>query len=213
VRIVAATNRDLEAMMLRGEFREDLYYRLKVIEVTVPPLRERRGEISHLAGFFMDRYARRYNRQARQLSEELAQLFQSYEWPGNIRELENMIKRIVILQDETLVVREMSKAGRPLAAYAAAGVGTARGPIIAAPDEPEDVVDVDEVVALAGEPAAAAGSRLADVAKSASLKAERALIEETLTQVHWNRRRAAEQLGVSYKTLLNKIKECGISRK
>src|SRR5688572_7525224 len=98
VRVVAATNRDLEAMMLRGEFREDLYYRLKVIEITVPPLRERRGEITHLSTFFMDRYARRYNRQARQLSETLQQLFQTYEWPGNIRELENMIKRIVILQ-------------------------------------------------------------------------------------------------------------------
>src|SRR5207237_9974746 len=70
VRVVAATNRDLEAMMERGEFREDLYYRLKVIEVTVPPLRERRGEIAHLAGFFIDRYARRYNRQARHLSDE-----------------------------------------------------------------------------------------------------------------------------------------------
>src|ERR687889_95077 len=111
VRVVAATNRDLEAMMMRGEFREDLYYRLKVIEVTVPPLRERRGEISHLTGFFIDRYARRYNRQPRQLSEELAQLFQTYEWPGNIRELENMIKRIVILQDEQLVVREMTRVG------------------------------------------------------------------------------------------------------
>src|SRR3989441_6062771 len=76
VRVVAATNRDLEAMMGRGEFREDLYYRLKVIEVTVPPLRERRGEISHLTGFFMDRYARRYNRRARQISEELRHLFQ-----------------------------------------------------------------------------------------------------------------------------------------
>jgi DNA-binding NtrC family response regulator len=214
VRIVAATNRDLEAMMLRGEFREDLYYRLKVIEVTVPPLRERRGEITHLAGFFMDRYARRYNRQARHLTDELAQLFQSYEWPGNIRELENMIKRIVILQDETLVVREMSRAVRPQAVYAAAGIGTARGPIMPAPEEPDEVVDVDDDAPLADEPVAApVGSRLADVAKSASLKAERALIEDTLTQVHWNRRRAAEQLGVSYKTLLNKIKECGISRK
>jgi len=218
VRIVAATNRDLEAMMLRGEFREDLYYRLKVIEVTVPPLRERRGEITHLAGFFMDRYARRYNRQARQLSDELSQLFQSYEWPGNIRELENMIKRIVILQDENLVVREMSRAGRPHAAYASAGVGPGpvptRGPLVSSPEEPDDLVDVDDEPALPEEPAAAVvGSRLADVAKSASLKAERALIEDTLTQVHWNRRRAAEQLGVSYKTLLNKIKECGISRK
>jgi two-component system, NtrC family, response regulator AtoC len=215
VRIVAATNRDLEAMLLRGEFREDLYYRLKVIEVTVPPLRERRGEITHLAGFFMDRYARRYNRQSRQLSDELTQLFQSYEWPGNIRELENMIKRIVILQDEALVVREMSRAARPQAAYASAGVGVSRGPIVSAPEEPDDLVDVDEDAGLPEETSAAApvGSRLADVAKSASLKAERALIEDTLTQVHWNRRRAAEQLGVSYKTLLNKIKECGISRK
>jgi two-component system, NtrC family, response regulator AtoC len=214
VRIVAATNRDLEAMLLRGEFREDLYYRLKVIEVTVPPLRERRGEITHLAGFFMDRYARRYNRQARQLSDELTQLFQSYEWPGNIRELENMIKRIVILQDESLVVREMSRAARPLPAYASAGVGAARGPMASAPEEPDDLVEIDDEAGLADEPSAApVGSRLADVAKSASLKAERALIEDTLTQVHWNRRRAAEQLGVSYKTLLNKIKECGISRK
>jgi DNA-binding NtrC family response regulator len=214
VRIVAATNRDLEAMLLRGEFREDLYYRLKVIEVTVPPLRERRGEITHLAGFFMDRYARRYNRQARQLSDELTQLFQSYEWPGNIRELENMIKRIVILQDESLVVREMSRATRPLPAYASAGVGASRGPMVSAPEEPDDLVEIDDEAGLADEPSAApVGSRLADVAKSASLKAERALIEDTLTQVHWNRRRAAEQLGVSYKTLLNKIKECGISRK
>jgi DNA-binding NtrC family response regulator len=74
---------------------------------------------------------------------------------------------------------------------------------------------VDDELMLADEPPAAplSGSRLADVAKSASIKAERALIEETLNSVHWNRRRAAEQLGVSYKTLLNKIKECGISRK
>src|SRR5438046_7081081 len=143
VRIVAATNRDLGAMMQRGEFREDLYYRLKVIEVTVPPLRERRGEISHLTDFFIDRYARRYNRQARQLSEELAGLFQSYEWPGNIRELENMIKRIVILQDEALVVREMTKTARHAPAYAGAGaaVGSSRaaaGAPLPASEEPEE---------------------------------------------------------------------------
>jgi len=213
VRVVAATNRNLEQMLLRGEFREDLYYRLKVIEVTVPPLRDRRGEISHLTGFFIDRYARRYKRQPRQLSEPLATLFQTYEWPGNIRELENMIKRIVILQDETLVVREMSRANRPLAAYAAAGVGAAPG--VGAPVEESDEAEVEEEETSVEEPSPAppVGSRLADVAKAAATKAERSIIEETLTQVHWNRRRAAEQLGVSYKTLLNKIKECGISRK
>jgi DNA-binding NtrC family response regulator len=214
VRVVAATNRDLEAMLIRGEFREDLYYRLKVIEVTVPPLRERRAEVSHLSDFFMDRYARRYNRPVRQLSPELQALFQTYEWPGNIRELENMIKRIVILQDEQLVVREMSRAPRPAPAYASVGAAESRAAVATAddpdefeagePDEPEP-----EVPLLT----APAGSRLADVAKQAALKAERAIIEDTLTQVHWNRRRAAEQLGVSYKTLLNKIKECGISRR
>src|SRR3989442_1187014 len=118
VRIVAATNRDLEAMLLRNEFRADLYYRLKVIEVTVPPLRERRGEILHLADFFMDRYARRYNRPVRQLSPELHELCLTYEWPGNIRELENMLKRLVILQDEQLVIREIARTARPLAAFA-----------------------------------------------------------------------------------------------
>jgi DNA-binding NtrC family response regulator len=213
VRVVAATNRDLEAMLLRGEFREDLYYRLKVIEVTVPPLRERRGEITHLTQFFIDRYARRYNRPVRSLTEELQRLFQTYDWPGNIRELENMIKRIVILQDEGLVVREMSRSPRMAAVYATAGVGPDRSPAPpteeAEEPEPGEGEDAPPEVAVA----APAGSRLADVAKAAAIKAERAIIEDTLRQVHWNRRRAAEQLGVSYKTLLNKIKECGISRK
>jgi len=212
VRVVAATNRDLEAMMIAGEFREDLYYRLKVIEITVPPLRARRDEISHLSGFFVDRYSRRYNRPLRPLSDSLQQLFRDYDWPGNIRELENMIKRIVILQDEQLVIREMTKAGRPVAAYAAAGVVAGTGGLTGSvePFQP----DVDDEEPQVEEPAATAlaGSRLTDVAKAASMKAERALIEDTLQQMHWNRRRAAEQLGVSYKTLLNKIKECGISR-
>src|SRR6187549_395865 len=109
VRVVAATNRDLEQMMLRGEFREDLYYRLKVIEAAVPPLRERRDEIPHLTDFFIAKYSQRYNRPVRPLSDELRQKFLNYEWPGNVRELENMIKRFVILQDEQLVMRELTK--------------------------------------------------------------------------------------------------------
>jgi two-component system response regulator AtoC len=184
---------------------------LKVIEITVPPLRDRRSEIMSLSSFFMDRYARRYNRQPRELSPELQRLFQTYFWPGNIRELENMIKRIVILQDEGLVIREMSRAPRHARAYATAGVGAQPAGATA---EMDDVDDGEEEgppeVMVATAPA---GSRLADVAKSAAMTAERTIIEDTLRQVHWNRRRAAEQLGVSYKTLLNKIKECGIVRK
>jgi DNA-binding NtrC family response regulator len=119
----------------------------------------------------------------------------------------------------------MTRAGRPQAAFAVAGAGSGVGagagaPIGGArvpptgpraPDEAE--IDDDTLQTEDATATPPVGSRLADVAKSASLKAERALIEETLNSVHWNRRRAAEQLGVSYKTLLNKIKECGISRK
>jgi DNA-binding NtrC family response regulator len=196
--------------MTRGEFREDLYYRLKVIEVTVPPLRERRKEIQHLTDFFMDRYARRYNRPVRQLSPELHELFLTYEWPGNIRELENMMKRLVILQDEQLVIREIARTAKPVASFATAGAAVLHGPIAA---EPPDAFEIEEEEPAAADEAPASGSRLADISKAAATKAERAIIEETLQQVRWNRRKAAEQLGVSYKTLLNKIKECGISPK
>ena len=225
VRIVAATNRDLERMLTNGDFREDLYYRLKVIELVVPALRERRDEIPTLIDFFIARYARKYNRPARPISDHLRRMFVQYDWPGNIRELENMIKRIVILQDEQLVIREIDRnmqralatAAMP-AAPATGGPGSYSGPMpplpyspppAAAPAEPEGAYDGAEEVAEA--PDQASGS-LAAVAKAAAMKAERAAIEQTLRQVHWNRRKAAQSLGVSYKTLLNKIKECGITR-
>jgi transcriptional regulator with GAF, ATPase, and Fis domain len=101
VRVVAATNRDLEKMMLSGDFREDLYYRLKVIELTVPALRERREEIATLTDFFVARYSRKYNRPARPISDGLRQLFAQYDWPGNIRELENVLQRAIILSSGT----------------------------------------------------------------------------------------------------------------
>jgi two-component system, NtrC family, response regulator AtoC len=215
VRVVAATNRDLEKMLASGEFREDLYYRLKVIELSVPALRERRDEIPTLTGFFVARYSRKYNRPARPISEHLRHLFLQYGWPGNIRELENMIKRIVILQDEQLVVREIDRNMQRAAAAAVAAPAmamAAAGPIAyapAPPPEPESAYDANDAAEEAPE---AGNGSLAAVAKAASLKAERAAIEQTLRQVHWNRRKAAQILGVSYKTLLNKIKECGISR-
>jgi two-component system response regulator AtoC len=220
VRVVAATNRDLEQMMLRGDFREDLYYRLKVIEALVPPLRERRDEISSLTDFFIVKYSHRYNRPVRPLSEELRQKFLGYEWPGNVRELENMIKRFVILQDEQLVTRELNK---PRLVPNPAGVTAAQteyslpyhAPPAAAPPAPPAAVDeddADEEVAEVAAPPGQDGRRLSEVAREAALAAERAVISDTLRQVHWNRRKAAVLLGVSYKTLLNKIKETGIER-
>ncbi len=227
IRIVAATNRDLEKMMLSGEFREDLYYRLRVIELIVPALRERRDEIPGLIETFIARYARKYKRAAPKLSAELRQLFLQYEWPGNIRELENMIKRLIILQDEQLVFSEIERNARRIANVAAAAaiaapvlepVGVAAGvgmpgPIGAAPaGAPHTPFNAPETDSVEPEEAEESGGSLATVAKAAAMKAERVVIEKTLRQVHWNRRKAAQILGVSYKTLLNKIKECGISR-
>jgi DNA-binding NtrC family response regulator len=228
VRVLAATNRDLEVIMLAGDFREDLYYRLKVIEITVPSLRERLDEIPHLIDFFVAKYARKYNRPVPAMSDELRQLLLAHDWPGNIRELENMMKRLVILQDEQLVIRELRQLAARAPQYAAAAaaaavpVGMAADratvaappPLMAAPPpapaeaEPELVED-----SAAPVPPAEEGRTLADVARAAAVKAERAAIERTLDQVRWNRRKAAQMLGVSYKTLLNKIKECGISQK
>jgi two-component system response regulator AtoC len=231
VRVLAATNRDLELMMQRGEFREDLYYRLKVIEMTVPALRERRDEIQHLIDFFLAKYAKKYERPARPVNEDLRRMFMEYEWPGNIRELENMIKRIVILQDEQLVIREIERnmqrsaamaAGVPAYAVAATGGGAAAGSslpvgmMMPAPDQPaaHPQTPAVPVETAAPDDAAPTGQvSLSEVSRAAAIQAERIAIERTLRQVHWNRRKAAQLLGVSYKTLLNKIKECGISRR
>jgi two-component system response regulator AtoC len=221
VRVVTATNRDLEAMLVRGQFREDLYYRLKVIEAVVPPLRDRRDEVSQLTEFFIAKYSRRYNRPVRPMSDELRERFQQYDWPGNIRELENMIKRFVILQDEQLVLHELSRP-RPVPLAAGAGMpvpplehfapppfqSPPPMPVEPADDDSDDDAVEDEGPAAAGQE----GRRLVEVAREAALNAERNVIADTLRQVHWNRRKAAQLLGVSYKTLLNKIKETGLER-
>jgi two-component system response regulator AtoC len=109
VRIISATNRDLEAMMRAGTFREDLYYRLQVIELRIPPLRERQEEIAPLVEFFLSKYARVYRRPAIRPSPGLLQALRQYSWPGNIRELENMMKRLVVLQEEQLVLSELDR--------------------------------------------------------------------------------------------------------
>jgi two-component system response regulator AtoC len=102
VRTICATNRDLAREVASGRFREDLFYRLNVINILVPPLRERREEIAGLVGYFVQRYARVFNVAERELAPEAMQAFLAYHWPGNIRELENFIKRMIVLQDWTL---------------------------------------------------------------------------------------------------------------
>jgi two-component system NtrC family response regulator len=101
VRIIAATNRDLKTQVEDADFREDLYYRLSVITIELPPLRERREDISALAGHFLKRFSERYNTGRLNLTEEAWDLLQKYEWPGNIRELENVIERVAVLAKDT----------------------------------------------------------------------------------------------------------------
>jgi len=99
-RIVAATNRDLEKEVAEGRFREDLYYRLKVFPITVPPLRERREDIPLLAGHFLKKYANEFGRTVRGFSQQAMELLASYKWPGNVRELENEVQRLIIQMDD-----------------------------------------------------------------------------------------------------------------
>ena len=229
VRIIAATNRDLDVMMRAGSFREDLYYRLQVIELFVPPLRERREEIPQLIEFFLMKYSERYGRPLRRPSDALRDTLLNYVWPGNVRELENVIKRFVILQDEALVLAELKRARAnaessiparvpaPAAVPVAVPAGAAAAPppplpaappVAAAPPPAEAEPEVEEAPpeALSGAPIS-----LPELAREAAMRAERAAIQQALDRFRWNRRKAADFLGVSYKTLLNKMKECGIS--
>ena len=216
VRIIAATNRDLEAMLDGAAFREDLYYRLKVIEIVVPPLRERSDEIPGLFKFFVDKYTKHYNRPVPPNSPALRQAMQNHDWPGNVRELENVVKRFVILQDEERLQFDLRAAQRsrlakstsPLVAVrpslreatiTEAGVLRGRASVAATTSGPNGLLTAGRAVVSLGE-----------AAQAAMLQAERDLIIPTLDRVHWNRSKAAPLLGVSYKTLLNKIKEHGI---
>ena len=198
VRVVAATNRDLEAMRREGTFREDLYYRLQVIEIRVPPLRDRREEIPLLAEFFLTKYAGVYRRPPVRPTSALLEAMVAYPWPGNVRELENMMKRLVVLQDEAFVLAEISRVRpEPAVQAQARPINGTSAPatshfVLPAEDDPS-------------------GVDLPSLARAAALEAERAAIDHALTRFHWNRRKAAQYLHVSYKTLLNKMKECGIS--
>jgi two-component system response regulator AtoC len=107
VRVVCATNRHLETEIEAGTFRQDLFYRINVVNVTLPPLRERRGDIEELVQYFLEYYNRKYNCRAKPLSAELLAILQKYHWPGNIRELENLVKRYVILGTEDVISSDL----------------------------------------------------------------------------------------------------------
>jgi two-component system response regulator AtoC len=187
VRIICATNRRLVEMVEEGGFREDLYFRLNVVGVQIPPLRERREELPALIDTFLHRFAARYDKRVPILSERLTEAIERYSFPGNVRELENMMKRVVVLESEEAILSEIIHVDR-----SERRSGDAMRALL------------EEIEETAGE------VPLREVGRRAAQEAEREAIEHVLHHTNWNRKQAARLLGVSYKTLLHKIRDCGL---
>lgn len=189
VRVIAATNRDLEKAIVDGSFREDLFFRLNVINIEVPPLRERPSEVTLFCDFFLEKFYKQFSRKPASLPQELQELFSVYHWPGNVRELENVIKRFVVLGDADRVRGDLEhrlsqKQGGQLQAKV-------RNLIPASGDDCWD---------------------LKEIRKKAVSEVEKSVIEKALSRTKGNKWQAAKELNVSYKTLLVKIGEYELDR-
>jgi DNA-binding NtrC family response regulator len=185
VRIVTATNQDLHASVQAKRFREDLYFRISAVPLTIPPLRERGDDVLLLADHFLERFKLEFRKPALKMSAEAKTRLGSYRWPGNVRELQNAIERAVILSDGDAI------------SPASLQLPSAR---------PTDAQVPPEMLAdgFSWE------GTLEEVSARASDHVQRFKIEATLREFKWNKTRAAEKLGVSYKTLLNKIRALGL---
>ena len=182
VRITAATNQDLEKAVGTGRFRDDLYYRLNVIQIVVPPLRERPDEIPLLVNYFVERYSRQFHREGFTVPRHVMERLLEHSYPGNIRELENIVKRMIVLNDP-LTSRTLP-------------------PLVKADDDGDGTPGPSEAQVLP----------LKEIARKAARAAEREAISKVLEQTGWNRVRAAKQLKISYRALLYKIKYVGLDR-
>jgi two-component system response regulator AtoC len=192
-RVIAATNRNLEEAVADGSFREDLYYRLNVVTVHLPPLRERVDGIPLLVDHFLRKNNEQYRKEVKALSTETMEIFMKYQWPGNVRELENMVRRMVVLGNESAVLQEISLRGTAPAsksAHADASLDLGALGVDFTKGEPID---------------------LKAISRRAAQVAEKRVIERVLQQTRWNRKEAAEKLQISYKALLYKMKENGLS--
>jgi two-component system response regulator AtoC len=178
VRVVCSTNRSLPDEIELGNFRQDLYYRINVLQIYLPPLRERREDVPALVNYFLGQYNDTYNCQARPLSAQAMRMLQEYHWPGNVRELENLIKRYVILGSEDTITADL----------------LSREQTRFTPDIPLD------------------GSvSLKKITRQAVRELERQVILRSLQANNWNRKRVARALSISYRALLYKIRDAGLS--
>src|SRR5438067_12365532 len=214
-RVVVATNRVLEDEIARGNFREDLYYRLNVVSILVPPLRERKEDIPGLIEHFRRKYGSKYRGGAMQFSEDVMRKLLQYDYPGNVRELENLVRRLVVLRDDRFVLDELNAtAARRPAMQPQPPAGPAAGALppanqgMSQPPPREHSHPPAPVVQMIGN---AETVSLKEIARQAALRAEREAISAMLARTNWNKRKAAARLQISYKALLYKIKDCGLT--
>jgi len=179
-RIICAANRPLEMQVAAGLFRQDLYYRINVVNLEMPPLSTRVEDVPTLVDYFLERHCQRHGSTARPISASLMRLFERHSWPGNIRELENLIERYVILGSEEAVSADLLQAGRPRAGIEL----PLNGPI-----------------------------HLKKITRQAVQELERKIILSVLEANHWNRKRTASELRISYRALLYKIRQAGLPPK
>ena len=180
VRVIAATNINMKEAMANKTFREDLYYRLNGFTLSIPPLRERKDEIPILSGYFMRKGAKRYGREALAFSDSLLDALVGHHWPGNLRELENVVNRYLVLGDERAILNELSSL-----------------------DEGETTSDASSE--------GSGGPGLKAMVRNLKGEAESAAIAQVLEGTGWNRKAAANDLQISYKALLYKIKQYDLS--
>jgi two-component system response regulator AtoC len=185
VRILAATNKDLRAAVEAKTFREDLFFRISAVPITIPPLSERGDDVLMLAEYFLDRFRREFRKPHLKYSPEALQRLKEYAWPGNVRELQNTVERAAILADDEAI--DAAALQLPTARPGNAEIPTGM---------------LSEEFKWEG--------TLEEISSKAVEKVERYKISEVLRECKWNKSRAAERLGVSYKTLLNKIKLLGL---
>jgi transcriptional regulator with GAF, ATPase, and Fis domain len=189
VRVVAATNRNLKAAVAARQYREDLYFRLSVFPINIPPLRERLDDIPMLARYFVERFCRDQNKRPLTLSPGALDELRVYSWPGNVRELQNCIERAVILTEgDTIHARHLNLSFRPALASPPAGATVDTGPW----------AQID----LTG--------TLAEASRRVISEVERRKIEQALKEAGGNRGRAAELLQISYKALTAKLRQLGL---
>jgi transcriptional regulator with GAF, ATPase, and Fis domain len=185
VRVVAATNHDLRAAVAAKQFREDLFFRLSVFPITVPPLRDRTEDILLLARHFVDRFCREMNKPGMTIAEAAQDRLCAYRWPGNVRELQNCIERAVILADEDRILPHHLNLG-------ADDLGPA-GP----PRDPWGEIDLS--------------GTLAEASRRVLAEVERRKIQAALDQAGGDQGRAAEILRVDYRTLVSMVKQYNIT--